>query len=177
MEEKDIRDAVNIFEKQKKELLSKVEVIDSMLEDYQFKLMKIQQRKGDSPFIGSIEQHKIKEIVLVDDSVIDSDFPVEDLIDDQIIYVFNKLSVARRLPDVENEFKKLSGTDRVISSTARRMKVDGKLVAAKFNNSNRQAFWGLPEWVENIEGKKTYKEERRPSKSELQSGYNTIEFL
>lgn len=105
-------------------------------------------------------------------------FPHDEHIHDQIIYVLNAIGKATRKPGLEKEYKKHSGSDKPINFSIRKMKEAGKLVTAKFNNSWAQTFYGLPEWVEedkfNI---KLFKEENEPSKKDLPNGLSTLEWL
>jgi hypothetical protein len=169
MTEKDIRNAISILELDKEDLQNQIEQIDLILDRYESQLMRIESKKGKTKTMTRTKFPSSNESNL---------FPINESLPNQITFVMNSIGIVTRLPDIEKKYKELSGNDRIIRNVARRMKEEGELVAAKFNNANMLTFYGLPEWVEtNEEGDKTYIINRRPSKEDLTSGYNTIKFI
>lgn len=116
-----------------------------------------------------------------------SDFPKEESLQFQIIFLLKKIGRAIRVPNLHEELNKAlagDGSDVTVStnqirSYTSKLKENGELLKVKFNNSNTLVFIGLPEWFEkDNEGKVTnYKEEFKPLKSDLPFGTNTIELL
>lgn len=91
-------------------------------------------------------------------------------VEDKILHFMkNYLKKPAKMPDIETQFNSLRSKSGLIVNTARGMKKEGILTSIKYNKSNRQVYWGLPEWLDGND----YKPEFRPievplgSKSEI----------
>jgi hypothetical protein len=125
------------------------------------------------------EGHKgVQPLTVPSEAAGDPGFPRDEGTDEQVIYTLRKIGRAIRKPDLEAEFNKAKGGGTTnLQAALKRMLDEGKLVAAKFKNSWTLVFYGLPEWTEiDGQGKKTFKEEFRPSGKDLPNGFNTINF-
>ena len=68
--------------------------------------------------------------------------------DEEILDLFrHDLKKITRLPAVQKRFNTLHNTDRDIMQKSRKLKSENVLVAIKYNNVNKETFWGLPEWT------------------------------
>lgn len=108
-----------------------------------------------------------------------SDFPRHRSSKEQALYLLEKTGRAVRMPFLQIAYSKLVGsTTTAIRHPYNRLKEDGRVVVAKFNGNFQQVFYGLSEWVETDEnGKSTFKEQYRPSETDLPFGYDTIDFV
>lgn len=174
MNEKQIKEAISFLEQDKEDLLNQINQLDLIIERYLGQLSRLKSHSHISnPPIDT--PTGISVVRKNNDLVPDEEFPIDEGIDNQLIFILQKVGRAIRLPELQKLYTTYSGSDRVIKNSARRMKSDEKLVAAKYNNANTLTFWGLPDWIDIVDGKENFSEDRRPSKKELPSGYNTVE--
>lgn len=185
MTENDILRVLNSLKQEKEQVRAQLEHLDSVVAWYETKLL----RNGQSttgianniatPIFSEVSNpiSQITPASPLQTSKKYSDFPENESIEAQITYLLEKVGRVIRFPDLEKEYTEASGTEKNIKNHCRSMRGNGRLVAAKFNNAWTLLFYGLPEWIEvDDNGKKTFKEEFRPSKSDLSTGYNTINF-
>lgn len=107
-----------------------------------------------------------------------NDFPKNNSSRIQALYLLNKTGRAVRLRFLQEVFSKLVGPHATaIRHPYARLKDEGLVVTARFNGNYQQIFYGLSDWVKTDEnGNRTFKEQYRPSESDLPFGYDTIDF-
>ncbi|KAA3440588.1 hypothetical protein [Rufibacter hautae] len=184
MTEAQIREILLVLEEEEKALTSRLEQIPSikgffrsMLPNHQHDKQEVgtQSTFSISGNSASIQLHNQEEI----SGFTYKNFPKDQSLDTQILYLFNEVGRILRISDLEKEYKNTEGnaTRVKIEGVCRKLKGKGLLTAARFNSNWTMVFYGLPEWVEVDEnGNKTFKEQYRPSKRELPFGYDTIDF-
>jgi hypothetical protein len=96
-------------------------------------------------------------------------FPINGRKDKQVLWLFNNhFDKGIKLNELQSKYNELKGLDDKgeeirVDNTARRLKRESKLAVVKYNKSNKNAFWGLPEWIENDD----FNDEYRPDKNKL----------
>ncbi len=136
-----------------------------------------QQIKKDQAALSLLE--KINEEWAEDDKSVtspaiealqnkNSDFPLNDRQENQILYIVkSEFKKGSKASQIEEALADRIGKENVkhIINPIRKLKQAKKLVLVKYNSTNKQSFWGLPEWVD--EEAKDFKDEFKPEKSEL----------
>lgn len=164
MNESEIKQAIEILKKDRSDLYGQITLLDNVIDRYEAQLLKLQSNRfqiGTAPSASTAEY---------------SDFPTDARVEEQIIYLLERIGHAVRLPDLEAIYKKLVPNGEMYH-IARRMRIEGRLVAAKYNNANTKTYYGLPNWVEKGQNGTCYKPEHEPSRNDLPVGRNDFEFL
>ena len=94
-------------------------------------------------------------------------------VEDQILHFMEHfLQNPQKMTDIEKSFNKLRGKplNTVISNTIRDLRDEGKVISAIYNNSNRQVFWGLPQWVNDTDYRPEYRPKEVPIDAKVQIG-------
>jgi hypothetical protein len=152
---------INELLKEKEILLERIEAVNRFLLAYGYKDDK---KKSVTP--AALEENFNP---LTGYQYVRKDFPIDGRKDNQVLWLFNNhFDKGIKLNELQSKYNELKGFDDKgdeirIDNTARRLKRESKLVVVKYNNSNKNAFWGLPEWIENND----FKEEYRPDKNKL----------
>lgn len=96
-------------------------------------------------------------------------FPINGRKDKQVIWLFeNVFKKGIKLQELQDKYNELKGLDSKgkeirVDNTARRLKKQEKLAVVKYNGSNKNAFWGLPSWIEGND----FDNEHRPNENKL----------
>lgn len=171
MDQKQINEIVRALEADKEDLKNQIAQIDLILDRHRATLMRFKQKDvpnemfNEEPSTGKLQP------------TFHTNFPHDEHVHDQIIYVIKNIGRAARKPDIQAEYEKLSGKDKKIEFALRKMKEEEKVVGAKFNSAWTQTFYVLPEWISSDGEKKVIAEQYRPSKKDLPSGLNTLEWI
>lgn len=110
------------------------------------------------------------------------DFPKDEHLIYQIPYVVKQKGIATKLKAVQDVVNEVLGREVAVTEHQMRNNIDkllekGELLRVKFNKSNSLVYYLLPDWVEfNENGDKMLKEEYKPSKKEIPTGFHSIEF-
>lgn len=96
--------------------------------------------------------------------------------EDDIILVLKNIGKPVVIGELETEYTKHTGDPSPITNISRKMRNERKLITARYNNSNRAVYWGLPEWTEVINGKTQWIENKSPDNPSGKIDYSTVEF-
>ncbi|WP_339814186.1 hypothetical protein [uncultured Imperialibacter sp.] len=173
MDENEIKNLISALEAEEADLESQLAEVASILKRQREKLILIKERNRTSAVSPDELQRKTFTNLLT--KVTHPNFPSQEHLHDQIEFVMRELGRSVRKNDVVKKYEELSPEANSIEWTLRKMRKDEKIIAVKFNGN--QIFYLLPEWVTMVDGKKAIKEQYRPSKKDLPTGYNTLEWI
>ena len=182
MDENRLRQTLVFLEQDKQDLQKKLSNLCSVIKRYELELSRHkvhQPHINDNPVQSENHNVNIDSQIKHNNRQESIDITNDQNVENQIICLLTKNNKATKLPYIQNLFDTEAGnSNKLIAPIVRRMKTEGKLVAAKYNNSNKLTFWGLPEWVEKDGTEsKNYKGEYRPDQEHLPDSINTIKFL
>lgn len=173
METRQLKAAIELLklELRKKEELVKAtqdesKILRSMIDQYSKGLHASDQTSETLLGDGVISRNGTSEST-------DSDFPIHGRSDNQISYIVQTVGRGMRIPEIQKEYTRLTGSERNIRTIVHRMKDMGLLVLVKYNNVNTQSYYGLPEWL----GEKDYKDDYKPPRAMLPAGHLETEII
>lgn len=181
MDELTIKNVIEALEADKTDLHEQIVQIEKILDRHYSQLMRLEEKKKLTSnelglFNSEPENGKLTRLTRTrfpDKNI----FPHDEHLHVQIKYVLKHIGRAIRKPDLQIEYKRLSGKDNKLDTAIRKMKIGGKLVTAKYNNTWTQTYYGLPNWVVIKGDKKVFLEANQPSKQDLPTGLNTLEWI
>lgn len=148
---------VDALIKERDTLKEKINAIEVLLSSYGYNSKKVVFK--NIPETPTISQEPSNEYIV-------SGFPKNGRKDQQVLWLFNNyLTKGLKLKDLQDVYDQFNKDDEGvrIDSVCRRLQREGKLIIVKYNNSNKDSFWGLPEWAEGND----FREENKPEISKL----------
>jgi hypothetical protein len=109
-------------------------------------------KSGDYSFMQPTQQPKVCSSLvdmIPEDSILKPQFPLKADIKVQILTIVETIGMACKLKDIQDEFKRLTGSLASIRESVRTLNKAGKLLMMKEKNALRGNYWVKAEWVEN----------------------------
>ena len=93
-------------------------------------------------------------------------FPIKGRKDQKIMYLFNNvITNGIVMSEIQLLFNEYNGKPENVANVVRRLKNEGRLSAIKYNNQNKSTFWGLSNWINDVE--ENFKKEFKPNEGKL----------
>lgn len=135
----DIQIVLDSLNKDKRELLDKINSIDKLIKKIKYGNLNLGLTKGAQQ-IAAIEEDLQPEQV--------KQFPLKADLKVQVIKVFDILAVASKLKDVQDKYKELTGIRHNLRETLRNLNKHEILKLIQPKGTQRGLYWVKAEWLE-----------------------------